>query len=89
MNSPGYWQTKLISYVIDHARLGYLLYLLATLVELSFIVGFFTRKYDKILALLFLLFLVMDHLLMRITYYEVLPLLLTLYIRPPKLMAGR
>jgi len=87
MNSPGYWQTKLISYVIDHARLGYLLYLLATLIELSFIAGFFTRKYDKILALLFLLFLVMDHLLMRITYYEVLPLLLTLYIRPSKLKA--
>ena len=79
INSPNYWQTKLISYVIQHAKLGYFLYILTTLTELSFIIGFFTRKFDKILALLFLLFLLMDHLIMRITYYEILPFLLTFY----------
>jgi ABC-type dipeptide/oligopeptide/nickel transport system permease subunit len=49
----------------------------ATLLELSFIAGFFTKKYDRLLLALVVIFLVMDHLIMRITYYEIAPLALT------------
>ncbi len=76
--SPGYWQAKLILWLVQHQTLSYILYLLATAIELAFIAGFFTRTFDKLLLALFLLFLVMDYLVMRIPYFEVAPLLLTL-----------
>jgi len=78
-SSPDYWQTKLILWLIQHKFIGYALYLSATLFELSFIVGFFTKRFDRVLLLLFLLFLVMDYIVMRIPYFEVGPLLLTLW----------
>ncbi|HWB25213.1 MAG TPA: hypothetical protein VG738_07025 [Chitinophagaceae bacterium] len=77
-NSPGYWQSKFIMWLVQHAWVSYILYLLATLVELSFITGFFTKKFDRVLVALFILFLIFDNLVMRIPYYEVLPLLLPL-----------
>ena len=77
-NSPLYWQSKLILWLIQHRYIAYILYLLNTLIELSFIIGFFTKKYDKALLILFLLFLVMDYFVMRIPYFEIAPLLLTL-----------
>ncbi|MGN6618168.1 MAG: hypothetical protein ACTHJ5_13425 [Ilyomonas sp.] len=79
VNSPAYSQTIMIQWLIEHQKISYLLYLLLTVIELSFIIGFFTKKFDKILLVLFLIFLLTDHLVMRITYYEVTPLLLTLY----------
>jgi hypothetical protein len=78
-NSPGYWQTNFIAWLIQHQYVAYALYIAATVIELSFIAGFFTKKYDKLLVLLFLLFLVTDYFVMRIPYFEVTPLLLTLY----------
>jgi len=78
-NSPEYWQSRVILWLVQNPWLAYTLYLLATLLELFFIVGFFTKKFDKLLVALFLLFLVMDYFIMRIPYFEVLPLLLTLY----------
>lgn len=81
-NSPGYWQSGLFLWLIQRPPLAYLLYLSATLLELFFIVGFFTKKIDRQLFLLFLLFLVMDYFIMRITYFEVSTLLLTLLMKP-------
>ncbi len=78
--TPQHWYAKTIAYLIGHPLLSYGLYLTATLFELSFIVGFFTKKFDKWLALVFILFLIVDHLVMRIPYYETLPLLLTLLL---------
>jgi hypothetical protein len=77
-SSRGFWQSNLILWLIQNPRLSYLLYLFAALLELSFIVGFFTRKYDRLLLVLLVIFLVMDHLIMRIPYYEIAPLALTL-----------
>lgn len=79
-NSPGYWQTDLIQWLIGHPSIGYTFYLLATLFELVFIVGFFTKKYDHLLIIGFIVFLIFDHLIMRIPYYELLPYLITLRI---------
>ena len=81
-SSPGYWQSGLILWLIQRPQVAYLLYLSATLLELSFVVGFFTKKYDVQLFFLFILFLVMDYLIMRIPYFEVCALLLTLLLKP-------
>ena len=79
-NSPGYWQTSFILYLINHEALSYLLYVLACVVELSFIVGFFTKKYDRYLLLAFAIFLVMDYLIMRIAFFEWLPFVIVLNV---------
>jgi hypothetical protein len=79
-NSPGYWQTAMISWLIGHPHAGYTLYVVATVIELSFVAGFVTKKYDHLLVVLFILFLVFDQLVMRIPYYEVVPFLITLRI---------
>lgn len=81
-NSPGYWQTDFILWLINNPTLSYLLYLLATLLELSFIIGFFTKRYDRLLAIAFVAFLIMDYVIMRIPYFEVSAFLLTLIVRP-------
>ena len=72
------WYTSFIYWLVDRPKVSYVLYLVATLFELSFIIGFFTKKYDRYLIILFLLFLLMDVLVMRIPYWEVAPYLLTL-----------
>jgi len=89
VTSPGYWQTNFIWWLVQHAKISFLLYLSATIIELIFIVGFFTKKFDKVLLLLFLVFLVTDYFVMRIPYFEVTPLLLTLYPRDGKNGRGR
>lgn len=76
--SPGYWQTDMIEWIIEHKAAGFALFLLATFLEISFLIGFFTKKYDHLLVILFLVFLVFDHLLMRIPYYELMPYLILL-----------
>jgi len=43
---------------------------------------FFTKKYDRFLAMFFVLFLIADYYLMRIPYFELTPLLLTLLLKP-------
>ena len=78
VSSSGGWQSKFIYYLIRHPWLGYTLYIGATITELLFVVGFFTRKYDRILIAGFILFLIMDLLVMRIPYFEILPLALPL-----------
>ncbi len=78
-NSPGYWQSNLILWLVQNPRISYIPYFLVTVMELFFITGFFTKKFDRLLIILFLVFLVMDNFIMRIPYYEVMPLLLTLY----------
>lgn len=78
VSAPEDWQSRLFYYLIRNPWQGYILYAVATLGELSFITGFFTKKYDRILVIIFLVFLVMDLLLMRIPYFETLPLVLPL-----------
>ena len=78
LTSSSNWYTNFIYWLIHHPYIGYLLYVAGTVLELSFLVGFFTKKYDQLLILSFLIFLVMDILIMRIHYWEVTPFLLTL-----------
>ena len=76
-----WWMQSLIAWLIKHTTISFILYMLVTCMELLFGIGFFTRKYDHLLAIVYVLFLLADHLIMRIPYYETLPFLLTFYLR--------
>ncbi len=68
-DAPGNWFSRIIQYLIMHKNISYLLYLLVTLLELVFVAGFFTKKYDRWLAGFFVLFVLFDFVLMRINYF--------------------
>ena len=78
VSAPGHWQSKFIYWLVRNPGTGRFLYVGAALLELSFIAGFFTRKFDKVLVIAFIIFLLMDLLVMRIPYFELMPLLLPL-----------
>jgi hypothetical protein len=63
------WYDSFLNYLIAHQRLSYCLYLFGFLAESFFVVGFFTRKWDKYLIVLFCLFVLFDYLLMGINYF--------------------
>jgi len=79
--TPQHWYALFIGWLINHHWISYGLYLIATVIELSFIVGFFTKRYDRLLLFGFLIFLLFDHFIMRIPYYEITPFLLALRYR--------
>ncbi len=66
--NAGDWFTRFAIFLIEHKTISYGLYFLGTLAELIFVIGFFTRKYDRVLMLFFILFFVTDYFLMRINY---------------------
>lgn len=80
--SPLYRLSYLYQYLINHTILSYTFYLVVTLMELSFITGFFTKRFDKYLLLIYFVFLIADYLVMRIPYFETLPFALTLCLQP-------
>lgn len=72
------WLVSLYKWLIDNPSASYFLYAFAALSELSFVTGFFTKRFDKILMGLYIIFLVMDWFIMRIGYWHTLPFLFTL-----------
>ncbi len=79
VSAPHSLYTRFIYWLVKHTTISYLLYLAGFLLELSFIIGFLTRRYDRWLIAGFIAFLIMDLFLMRIPYFETLPLMLPLY----------
>jgi hypothetical protein len=77
-SSHGSWYSTFIYWLINHSTASYLLYVAGIIIELFFIVGFLTRKYDRWLIAGFVLFLLFNAIIMRIHYWEVSPFLLTL-----------
>jgi len=65
-------------WLIVHPAISYWLYFLSTIMELFFIVGFFTKRYDRILLLIYCTFLIMDFVIMRIDYWRTFPFILCL-----------
>jgi hypothetical protein len=59
-----------ISYLIRHPNLANLLWYGGWVIELTFVLGFFTRRFDKLLGSLFILFFIMDYLLMQLCFVE-------------------
>lgn len=68
--SPVGWYAEFINYLITHKILSYCLYLAAALAEFVFIIGFFTKKYDRVLIIIFLVFVLVDYFLMGINYFS-------------------
>ncbi len=70
VEQPADWFSKMINYLVIHKPISYSIYLAATISELVFIVGFFTKRYDRILIIVFLAFVSLDYFLMRINYFS-------------------
>ncbi|MBX3239941.1 MAG: hypothetical protein KIT80_21840 [Chitinophagaceae bacterium] len=82
LSSAYYW-------LAGHSVISYLLYLAATLLELAFVIGFFTVKADKILLLLFFVFMITDILVMRIKYWEISYLIIPLFFSTKEIFSIR
>jgi hypothetical protein len=63
-------QADIIHYLIDHPGISQWFYRLATLVDLSLIIGFFTKKYDKWLFLALVTFHLGNFFLLHISFIE-------------------
>ena len=59
-----------INTLIQHKYLAYFFYIAAFIAEVSFIIGFFTKKYDRYLAVFFCAFILLDYVLMEINYFS-------------------
>jgi hypothetical protein len=57
-------------WLIEHPMISNGLWLGAFVLELSFLIGFFTRKLDSLLLVLFIVFLLMDLIVMKINFLE-------------------
>lgn len=75
-----FFQCGIYEYLIEHPTVAQILYASATGMELLFGIGFFTKKYDKWLAALLLLFIIGDHFIMRIPYWILLLPAITLWL---------
>gem|GEM_PF-2959832 len=73
------WFVQLIKYLINHTLLSFVLYWLVILAELLFLIGLFTKKYDKLLLWILIGFIVFDYFLMEINYFSWLPFSLLFY----------
>lgn len=65
------------SYFINNPTVAYVFFIFIVVVQISFLVGFFTKRYDKWLGVLFILFFIGDFLIMQLPFIEIYPLLLT------------
>lgn len=78
--TPEHWYAHFIQFLINTPKLSYALYFVCAIFEISCILGYFTKKYDKFIVFAWLMFLFLDHLIMRITYYEISVLLIPFII---------
>lgn len=70
VDQPNAWFSNFIKYLIGHKQVSYIVYLLATFCEFIFIVGFFTKRFDRLLIIVFLAFVAFDYFLMGINYFS-------------------
>ena len=69
-NSEASLYSSWINYLIDNPMLANTLWWGAALIELSFLIGFFSRKFDRVLFLFFWIFLLSDYLVMGLHFWE-------------------
>jgi len=67
---PDAYFSHFINYLIAQPNLANLFWYGAWFLELSFVIGFFTRRFDKVLGSLFILFFIIDYLLMHLCFVE-------------------
>ena len=59
-----------IDFLLNNNQISTFLWILAVILQLCFIIGFFTKKYDYLLLLNLLVFLLSDFIIMNISFYE-------------------
>ena len=64
--NPSHWKADMIVYLINNESLSYLLWLALMLLQGMFFIGFFTKKYDGLLLMSYLFFIVGSWLFMNI-----------------------
>ncbi len=80
---------RVYGWLIGHPGVSSWLYLGGALVELCFFAGFFTRRWDRWLIGLAVLFVLADLLLMRIPYWTILLGAVTLWLGPRPVSGGK
>ncbi len=70
------WEYALGGFLIERPFLAQSLYVAAALLELSFVIGFFTKKYDRVLLIFLASFVLLDLVVMRIPYFPFLSFLI-------------
>ncbi len=70
LQHPEHFQSKFIAGLLDYMAVTYFMWMILMLVQISFVVGFFTEKYDKKLMLVSFLFPVISCFLMNINFFE-------------------
>ena len=68
-----------LKYLINHPTISFVVFAIGVFIEFLFVVGLFTKKLDRILLLLLILFFLMDYFLMQINYMSWMPFVGLLY----------
>ncbi len=78
LQHPTGLRAEILAYLIANPAVSHLLLLANTLLQLSFITGFFTKRYDRLLLFAAVLFAMANYIVMGIASFELLILCLTL-----------
>ena len=81
---PEAWYTKFALWLLSNPGLLDPLFIGATVLQLAFLTGFFTKRFDRVLAGFMLVFIICDYWIMRIEYWEFLIFLPFLWWKPVK-----
>ena len=73
---------RIYAWLIIHPPVAQSLYVAGALLEAAFLIGFFTRRFDRWLIVGAVVFVIADLLVMRIPYWTILLGTLTLWVRP-------
>lgn len=78
LQHPDSWKAQIIEYLISHKAVANSVLLVNVALQLSFLIGFFTRRFDYLLIGLSFLFCIANYFVMHIVSAELLVLNLTL-----------
>lgn len=81
IENPYTFKTSILNFLIENPLYSYTLWLGAILIELFFLVGFFTKRFDWILLILLSVFVIGDYFLMNLYFWEFLVLCITFFRR--------
>jgi len=82
VNNSNNLYADFIYFLINSQFISQTIFIAGFLIQLSFILGFFTEKYDKMLLVLFFTFFIGDYLLMDLAFVELYILSVTLFLYP-------
>ena len=78
LQNPNNYKAHLAQYLISHTNVSHIVLLVNVALQLSFAIGFFTKKFDRVLFALAITFVVANFMVMGILSMELLILNLTL-----------